>query len=194
MDAEPALHPRTSPCPALAGACLLLGLWLGAAGLAAATPAVEKPVEAGAALAGAKRVAASHGWFDGPTWRPLTLDPSLRADFSGATGKSVALRPSAGPLKQVPDAQQSPVLRDETGRARALPGGVLVVLAQPLDEAAVRGLLERHAAAAPRRINDRTWRIEAPAGLASLELANRLAASGVFAAVQPDWWVERIRK
>jgi hypothetical protein len=199
MAADPTRRPAAARCPAPARAPrgrLLAGLWLAAAGFAAAAaPTIEKPVESGAAVAASKRTAPAHGWFDGATWRPLTLDAGVRADFTGdASGKSVALRAAAGPLKDVPTALQSPVLRDESGRARALPGGILVVLAQPLDEPALQRLLERHAVAPPRRVNDRIWRIEAPAGLASLELANRLAASGDFAAVQPDWWVERVRK
>jgi hypothetical protein len=143
----------------------------------------------------AKRVAPTHAWEDGGARRGLWLDASVRADFSPAlAGRGTVLRQSAGPLKDVPDALQSPVLRDESGRARALPGGVLVVFAEPADDAAVRALIASHGANVARRVNETTWLVASPPGLASLELANRLAATGAFASAQPNWWTERVRK
>ena len=44
------------------------------------------------------------------------------------------------------------VLRDETGQPRALPGGVIVVLAAPADEAAGRALLVGNGATPVRRL------------------------------------------
>jgi hypothetical protein len=143
----------------------------------------------------AKRPAPTHAWTDGATVRALTLDPRLRADFSSGTGvRRAVLREAAGPLKDVSGALQSPVLRDESGRARALPGGVVVTFDGAPDEAAARALLARHGAAAARPLSPGAWLVESPAGLASLELANRLAASGAFASAQPNWWVERTLK
>ncbi|MFM1988852.1 MAG: hypothetical protein RJA99_1809 [Pseudomonadota bacterium] len=137
----------------------------------------------------------SHFWRDGATIRPLTLQSELQADFSpGPQGKSSVLRPSTGVLKDVSPALQSPVFRDESGRLRALPGGVLVVLAAPLADDAATALIASHDARAVRRIGERTWLVESAAGLPSLELANRLAATGAFAAAQPNWWMERTRK
>ena len=49
-------------------------------------------------------------------------------------------------------------------------------------------------APAARPLSPRAWLVESPAGLASLELANRLAATGAFAGAQPNWWVERALK
>lgn len=146
----------------------------------------------------AKTAAASGGtwvWHDGGTRRALTLQSDLQADFStGPQGKSAVLRPSTGVLKDVSPALQSPVFRDESGRLRALPGGVLVVLAAPLADDAATALIASHDARAVRRIGDRTWLVESAAGLPSLELANRLAATGAFAAAQPNWWMARTRK
>jgi hypothetical protein len=154
-------------------------------------PLVDKPASV------AKRAAPTHAWRDGAATRPLTLDPSMQADFSpkaAGAAPGAVLRPAGGALKDVPLALQSPVLRDDAGRARALPGGVMVVLAEPLDEAQARALIERHGAVPLRRIADRVWLLEAPAGLAALDQANRLAATGAFAGVQPNWWVERSLK
>jgi len=45
-----------------------------------------------------------------------------------------------------------------------------------------------------RRLSDTLWIVEGPVGLGSLELANRLQATGRFASAQPNWWVERTLK
>ncbi|RPH42422.1 MAG: hypothetical protein EHM87_16835 [Burkholderiales bacterium] len=172
-------------CALLAGAVLAGGV--AAQGVA---PAGSDKAAAG------KRVAASHAWHDGAARRTLTLESGLHADFSGAlTGKSVALRAgSGGALKDVSPSLQSPVFRDEGGRLRALPGGVVVMTRSPLDEPAARALLASHDARPTRRLGERAWLVESAAGLASLELANRLAATGAFDAAQPNWWVERALK
>ncbi len=170
---------------------------LAVASAASAASAAEVPADPPmlAKPAAAKRIAPTHAWHDGATIRALTLDPGLRADFSaGLAARPVVLRASPGPLKDVSPALQSPVLRDESGRARALPGGVVVTFAAAPDDAAARALLAAHGATAVRPLSARAWLVESPAGLASLELANRLAATGAFAGAQPNWWVERALK
>jgi hypothetical protein len=140
-------------------------------------------------------VASTHAWFDGGVRRPLAIVPSLRADFADAMrGGPVVLRPVTGVTKEALGPLQSPVLRDESGRLRALPGGVLVVLDAVRDEASARELFARYGVVSARPVAGRTWLVDAPAGLGSLELANRLAATGAFASAQPNWWVERVRK
>jgi hypothetical protein len=196
-----ARRPRSAstrvPAAALAAAVLVAALTAGPA-RAAAPPTDVPPAELpllSKPPAVAKRPAPTHAWTDGATVRALTLDPRLRADFSSGTGvRRAVLREAAGPLKDVSGALQSPVLRDESGRARALPGGVVVTFDGAPGEAAARALLARHGAAAARPLSPGAWLVESPAGLASLELANRLAASGAFASAQPNWWVERTLK
>lgn len=198
------LPPRRTPRARGAAAARGLRASLGAAvaalllssGLAgAATPADEPPEAGKAAAGGAKRPSATHAWVDRGVRRPLSIDPGWRADFSAALrGRPVALRRAEAALPDVSPALQSPVFRDEGGRARALPGGVVVVLDAALDDADARALIARHGAAASRRIADRVWLVESPAGMASLELANRLADTGAFTAAQPNWWVERALK
>lgn len=154
-------------------------------------PAVSKPAR-GAAEKSAS--APTLSWHDGERRRMLTVDTSVEADFSPRVdGGRAVLRP-AGSAPKSASALVSPVLRDESGRARALPGGVLVVLAAPLGEAEGRALIERAGAAPVRRLSDRLWVVEGPVGLGSLELAGRLAATGAFASAQPNWWVERTLK
>jgi hypothetical protein len=160
----------------------------------AAAPSPDAPVLVKPGVA-SKRIAPTHAWHDGAATRALTVEPGLRADFSGGVvGRPVVLRSASAPLKDVSPALQSPVLRDESGRARALPGGVVVTFADATDEAAARALLAAHGAPAARPLSPRAWLVESPAGLASLELANRLAATGAFAGAQPNWWVERALK
>jgi hypothetical protein len=152
-------------------------------------PLIDKPASV------AKRPAAGLVWIDAGVRRPLFLDTGLRADFSPTqAGKAGVLRRADGPLKDVPSMLQSPVLRDESGRARALPGGVLLVIDAALDDAAARALIERHGAVAVRRVAGPVWLVASPPGLASLDLANRLAETGVFGSAQPNWWVERPKK
>jgi len=136
-----------------------------------------------------------HHWHNGRERRALRLDGALQADFSLARPeKSAVLRASASPLKDVPAALQSPVFRDESGRPRALPGGVIVVFDAPSSDDAARATIERHGARIARRIGERTWLLASDPGMPALELANRLHATGAFAAAEPNWWVERAKK
>jgi hypothetical protein len=172
---------------------------LSVAALAAALPAgaaapdrpaldtVTKPVRA------KSKAAPTHVWHDGAGKRALSIDTTLEADFSPAGGDDRVLR-RAGATPKSASSLVSPVLRDEAGRLRALPGGVIVVLAAPADEAAGRALLVRNGASPVRRLSDTLWLVEGPVGLGSLELANRLQATGRFASAQPNWWVERTLK
>jgi hypothetical protein len=162
-----------------------------------APPAIAKSVRATTpdAAPGAAPAVGKHHWHSGHERRTLTLDRSLQADFSLARPeKSAVLRASGGQLKDVPAALQSPVFRDDSGRPRALPGGVIVVFDAPLSEDVARTTIERHGARIARRIGERTWLLASDPGMPALELANRLHATGAFAAAEPNWWVERAKK
>jgi hypothetical protein len=137
---------------------------------------------------------AALAWHDGQTRRPLTVDPTLEADFSPSSGGTAPVLRPAGSATQAAAAFVSPVLRDASGRARALPGGVLVQLAAPADDAEGRARIERAGARPARRLAETLWLVEGPVGLGSLELAERLRADGAFASVQPNWWVQRTLK
>ncbi|MFM1988429.1 MAG: hypothetical protein RJA99_1386 [Pseudomonadota bacterium] len=183
-----------SPLPALA---LALALALGvpaAAGAAAPDPSpplVSKPARTAVAKAAA---APTLGWHDGAVRRPLVPDPTLEADFTPrADGIPGVLRP-AGSAPRGASAMVSPVYRDDAGRARALPGGVLVVLRAPATEDEGRARIERAGAKPVRRLSETLWLVEGPVGQGSLELAERLHGSGGFESAQPNWWVERTLK
>jgi hypothetical protein len=165
----------------------------GSALAATVTPA-EPPTIAGKPSRVAAKSVPTHVWHDGGVERALVRVPSLEADFSPVqAGAAGPIRP-AGSAAAGAAAFVSPVLRDDAGRLRALPGGVLVVLRAPLDETAARALLARAGVEPAARLSATLWRVQGPVGLGSLELANRLHASGLFASAQPDWWVERTRK
>jgi hypothetical protein len=68
---------------------------------------------------------------------------------------------------------------------------VVVTLKSALSEAASQALFRQQGVQASRRLSPTVWLIEAPAGLPSLALANRLETSGDFASAQPNWWMER---
>ena len=176
----------------LALAAMLLAAAAGGAG-ATAVPA-EPPTVAKPSRALAPKAAGTHAWHDGATTRALRLEPKLEADFSSRAGKAPGvLRPAATSTKST-DPLVSPVFRDDAGRLRALPGGVLVVLRAPLPEGEARALIARAGATPARALSPTLWVVEGPVGIGSLELANRLHGGGAFAAAQPNWWVERTLK
>jgi len=129
---------------------------------------------------------AIYGWTEGGRWRSLTLVPGRVADFTPRVGERGALMREGSP-----DALSSPVFLDEAWRLRALPGGVILILQTSLPEAEREALFRSHGVKPTRRLSDTVWLIEASVGLPSLELANRLQASGAFASAQPNWWMER---
>jgi hypothetical protein len=174
-------------------AAALLAAWTGSA-LATVVPAQPPTVAKPASRTLATKSAATHAWHDGAVSRPLRLDSTLEADFSPRAGTSARVLRPAGAAPKSAAPLVSPVFRDDAGRLRALPGGVLLVLREPLSEPAARALIARLGATPVRALSPTLWVVESPVGLGSLDLANRLHASGAFAAAQPNWWVERTRK
>jgi hypothetical protein len=177
---------------AAAIAAAWLAAWAGAA--SATAPAGALPTASKPARAAATKEAAAHAWREAGVRRGLRLESALEADFSTRLGKDAGpLRP-AGAAPKAAAPLVSPVFRDDEGRLRALPGGVLVALRAPLPEAEARALIGRAGATPSRALSPTLWVVEGPVGLGSLELANRLDASGAFAAAQPNWWVARTLK
>jgi hypothetical protein len=92
----------------------------------------------------------------------------------------------------------SPVFYENAGgqgRRRALPGNVIAEFDVGLDRAAVERWAESAGLKLLRKLNfGNFYVIESPSGLASLELANRLQASGEVKSAQPDWWVEAVTR
>jgi hypothetical protein len=165
----------------------------GAPGAGPLEPSVL-PLVTGKPARVAAKAAPTLWWHDGGVRRPLTIDAALEADFTPRVGKDTTVLRPAGLTGKSAATGVSPVLRDDTGRARALPGGVLVVLRAPLDEASARLALTQAGAVPVRALTDTLWLVEGPTGLGSLELANRLHDSGRFASAQPNWWVQRTLK
>lgn len=141
-----------------------------------------------------KSVQTTHVWHDGTAMRMLSLDPALEAHFAaGLLPQERVLRP-AGSTDRTQAAQVSPVLRDESGQPRSLPGGVIVVLKTPMDETGARALISQAGAIALHALSDRLWLVQGPVGLGSLRLANQLQAAGLFESAQPNWWMPRTLK
>lgn len=143
----------------------------------------------------------THAWHDGTAFRTLSLDPTLEACFAaGPLPQDRALGPEgrvlrpAGSTDRAQAAHISPVLRDESGRLRSLPGGVVVVLKTPMDETGARALISQAGAVALQALSDRLWLVQGPVGLGSLTLANQLQAGGLFESAQPNWWMPRTLK
>ena len=131
-------------------------------------------------------------WYDGQVKRPLWFEPGWEADFS-VRGKQ-----APGPLwlagsSGSSTAARTPVFRegaDEFSRRLALPGGVIVRFHRGQDAVQRQALAVKHGLILVREMGGlgRIWLVEAPIGLASLDLANRLFESGDFEAAAPNWW------
>lgn len=144
----------------------------------------------------------THYWYDGDQRKPLYKSDTQSADF-GSPGKSHAnpkhvLVPSQALAEKAFSNRTSPAFSDRAGGnvARALPGGVIVTFKTDLPEDQARAKLQANGVKPIRHLGSdtRVWLVESEAGLASLELANRLYESGEFAAAQPNWWQPRALK
>ena len=138
-------------------------------------------------------------WYDGDTRRELRVDASSVARF-GPEAKSAraadVILPADLARKDAASSQAlSPLLRDEAGQPRALPGGVIVTLPADTTEQDARRRLQALGVQPLRPIGAgaRMWLIAAEPGLASLDLANRLHETGLVSA-QPNWWQPRAKK
>ena len=147
--------------------------------------------------------AADWYWYDGQTRRDLAVDRSSVAEFGAAKhGGSAqpAVRKALGAVDPKSlDAGTSPMFVDASSPAsarRALPGGVIVTLRAPMDPAALEAALAQFGTRPVRAVgaDGRRWLVEGTAGVASLELANRLHESGLFESAAPNWWRERALK
>lgn len=165
-----------------------------------ALPAHAQPVSKSAAAVGsAPKDSAAYYWYDGETRRTLRIDGSSVARF-GPQAKSAraadVIVPAEFARKDVsPSETVSPLLRDEAGQPRALPGGVIVTLPTDTTELEARQQLQALGVQPVRAIGagTRMWLVAAEPGLASLQLANRLHETGQVSA-QPNWWQPRAKK
>lgn len=177
-------------------------------------PVLSKPAGgAGAAASvGAKSVnGPSTYWYDGQRKRALRTDPQRIADFGSAPAPRS--RPELRSVDKTPskeaNGRQSPLFIDAaSGRLTgALPGGIVVQTLAPIDTEQATRLASRFGAALRTPVGEpasgargeagaryRQWVFDAPAGVASLELANTIHESGAVAAAAPDWWKPRALK
>jgi hypothetical protein len=138
-------------------------------------------------------------WYDGENRRELQIDPDWIVDFRGSRPNLERHTPPGATQSAEKEATlapgQSVVLRDETGAPRALPGGVIVRLYER-DVGEAQKLFAELGVVPVRALDpqQRTWLVEAPAGLESLALANRLHESGRFESAAPNWWRPRALK
>jgi hypothetical protein len=131
-----------------------------------------------------------------------TRRPDAASTAVSASAKSPVTGPAPVPASPPPDAAArgvatvplSPVFRDASGQPRALPGGVIVSLEEALPEAQAREHLAAAGLVPLRQIGERMWVVDSPAGIESLELANRLQAEGGFRFAQPNWWTPKATK
>ena len=177
---------------------------------ASAARTVRATLAATLALAAASAACAAGGtgsadpgaslyWYDGNVRRPLQVDADHVARFGAGTSRRAdeVIVPAALAAKDDSGTStRSPVLRDASGAPRALPGGVIVTL--PPDTAGEADARARLAALGVQPVRPigagaRVWLVAAEAGLASLQLANRLHESGAVIA-QPNWWQPRATK
>lgn len=149
----------------------------------------------GANGSGAKESATKAGAKDAGTG-DSAVTPLARADASKRISRRSPLeRVEPGSARMARGPGVSEVLRNEAGSPRALPGGVIVRVHESDRRNAYDVLVD--AGLHPVRAIDpeqRSWLVESPAGLESLELANRLHESGRFESASPNWWRPRALK
>lgn len=136
--------------------------------------------------------------------RPLWIDSDRVVDFDKQGAGSPSIRPVQPGEKSdgtrdsnsAADADSgiSPVFVDSVGQPRALAGGVIVSLRQTLPEAQAVAQLEASGLVPLHRIGERMWLVDAPVGLPSLDLAEKLQGDERFDLVQPNWWRPRTKK
>ncbi len=136
-------------------------------------------------------------WYDGQRRRQVVTDSSRVAHFGTdrQAGGAPALIDADSSAAKSAGINVSPVLLDaNSGRlAGALPGGVMMHTRMSLTPAQAQRLAESFGASSVRPIgaSGTLWRVDAPTGLASLELANRIHESGQVEQASPDWWRPR---
>lgn len=148
----------------------------------------------------------------GNSVRSFTLDEQHVLQFAGENSPRTQLRKASSTeqkaikrLKGVDgrygnlqtrngSAALSPVLRDAAGRAFGLPGGLIVTFKDDVGESEARTRLQAAGLVPQHQIAPGIWAVESPAGLESIELANKANASGEFADVSPNWWTKRALK
>jgi len=154
-------------------------------------------------------------WYDGKRKRMLSVDSDTLADF-GNNPQRPAAKPkiidqtAASLTKAQAGSDQvnkgvSPMFKDASSGqyAGALPGGVMVRTLRPMNIESVMGIARAFGSSVLRPIGSPTgaadsahdfWLFEAGAGLAALELANRIHESGQVSSAAPNWWKPRQRK
>lgn len=171
----------------------------GKAGENSPSPSPESARKAG------NETSAQTYWYDGSRKQLLRIDPAEVADFGNreSAGAVPTITAADKLASKSQDAEHvSPLLRDaRTGKlAGALPGGVLVRFNRAVNEqqagaiAAAFGSQIEHPVGAPDAAGHTLWLFSAPAGLASLELANRIHESGQVRSAAPNWWKPRALK
>ncbi|MFT4103408.1 MAG: hypothetical protein QM674_20735 [Burkholderiaceae bacterium] len=149
-------------------------------------------------------------WID-PQTRAIVPAPAA-SGAEAATGASAASAPAkadkrpagaTGPAPAAPNLVQrkggqpasdggstaSTASTTATPIDSALSGGIVVTLREPLPDAQARAFLQARGLAPRREIGKGSgaWLVDSPAGLETLERANRLYESGAFAGAQPNW-------
>jgi hypothetical protein len=150
------------------------------------------------ALTSPVTLAQNRYWYDGSVLHSLWLDSAWVADFSKLPADPSGVLRLSG-ASGIDTRIQSPVFRDSAqgeGQLRALPGGVLLRFRAHQGPADRQALAAKHGLMMAREIggSGRVWLVATPAGLASLDLANRLHESGDFESASPNWWQFRARK
>lgn len=144
-------------------------------------------------------------WYDGSRKRMLTIDRSSIADFGSLTKPKSAPEITTSEIlssKAKSDSRTSPMLRNaQSGQlAGALAGGVLVRMTRAVEAedaqamAKAFGATVKHPLGTATSVGHELWLFDSPAGLASLELANRIHESGQVKSAAPNWWKPRALK
>lgn len=163
--------------------------------------------------------AAQTYYFDGSAKRIITLQSGLQAVFNDSNTAKARTTDATVRQPLISDkfvqiyrtstaatrsasasvAGSSPVFREGTspaGRLMALPGGVIVQFRNEWTTAQIDAWITSHAYTVRQELNimGQWYVLDSPAGLASLEMANAIHASGDVISATPNWWIHTVPK
>ncbi len=212
--------PASGATARTAATALLGALLLSNAACAAGLEKSHGSATKAAAASKAANNLSEYTWYDGGRERKVYLAPQLVADFAGGVkaalpearevharggavlyeldGDSDVRSLRATLSARGTDAAVSPVFFDDgggAGRRRALPGNVVVEFDAERDADAVNAWAGEQGLTILRKLSfGNYYLVQSPAGLASLDLANRLQQSGAVRSAQPNWWTEVVTR
>lgn len=146
---------------------------------------------------GFSQVQTSYTWYEGDTPRNVWLDTNWGARLEYPKNKNSAPRVTFVRLTRA-NKDLAPVFRNSktTGSRMVLPGNILVRFKKDVTSEEVKNWVTGKNSEIVEKIKwePNAYVITSIAGLASLELANRVRGDEIVTGAEPIWWTETGKK